>query len=130
MKSTIDARLEHGRVRDGDYGTDTGDLNGAFFVQGPLGRILRIVASNGDGWAESDLPGEPWEHVSVSLAEYDNATPSWREMHFVKRLFWRDDETVMQLHPPEAAKVNVYEGCLHLWKPTRTEILLPPQACV
>lgn len=53
-----------------------------------------------------------WGHVSVSLS---NRTPTWDEMVFIKNLFWNDDETVVQYHPPKKDYVNIAENCLHLW---------------
>ncbi len=79
--------------------------------------VLRIIASWGGGW----------EHVSVSRKD---KCPSWAEMDHVKRLFWDDEETVMQLHPPRSQWVNNYPHCLHLWKPIGQEIPLPPTEMV
>jgi hypothetical protein len=50
-------------------------------------------------------------------------------MDAVKRIFWRDDETVMQLHVPRDQHVNEGE-VLHLWKPVSVKIPLPPTDCV
>lgn len=131
MRTTIDPKLETGRVRTGPWRSDPSDgVQGAFFVLGPVGRILRIIASDARDWDEAQLPGEKWEHVSVSLAEHADKTPTWGEMDFVRGLFFAPDETVLQFHPPKSAKVNVHEGCLHLWRPTLTAIPLPPQICV
>ncbi len=95
-----------------------GDVAGAFQVPHPAtGVSLRVIASNGDGW----------EHVSVSLP---NRTPNWRKMEFICRLFWTEEEAVMQLHPPRSQWVNNHPYCLHLWRPTAAEIPLPPQIMV
>ncbi len=51
-------------------------------------------------------------------------------MCFVKRLFFRDDETVIQFHPAKRNYVNDYPFCLHLWRPQRQDIPLPPQQLV
>src|SRR5699024_6188883 len=68
------------------------------------GVTLSIVASFGGGW----------DHVSVSLP---NRTPNWAEMEHVKRLFFREDETAMQLHVPTSEHINCHPNCLHLWRP-------------
>ena len=34
-----------------------------------------------------------------------------------KDLFWKEDECVVQFHPPKSEYVNNLEHCLHLWKP-------------
>jgi hypothetical protein len=64
-----------------------------------------------------------WEHVSVSLP---NRCPNWPEMDFVCRLFWREDEAVMQLHVPRAQHISYHPYTLHLWRPLRHAIPLPP----
>ncbi len=67
--------------------------------------------------------GNLWDHVSVSLPD---RCPTWDEMNLVKNLFWSEEETVMQLHPPVADYVNNCKTCLHLWKPQDKEIPRPP----
>jgi hypothetical protein len=71
--------------------------------------------------------GKGWEHVSVSCVD---RCPTWAEMDKVKKLFWSDDETVVQFHPRENVKVNVHPYCLHLWKMADTEFVLPPSDLV
>jgi len=90
---------------------------GAFMIPCPGGAMLRVIASGG-----TDEPGMDWEHVSVSLTA---RCPTWGEMDFIKRIFWRDDETVMQLHVPRNQHVNHHEFCLHMWKPINQSIPLP-----
>lgn len=65
-----------------------------------------------------------WDHVSVSMA---NRCPNWPEMCFVKALFFRDDETVIQFHPPADLHVNCHPYCLHLWRPAGLTIPTPPR---
>ena len=38
-------------------------------------------------------------------------------MEHVKRAFFKDDETAMQLHVPPSDHVNHHPHCLHLWRP-------------
>jgi hypothetical protein len=91
----------------------------------PVGKVLfvqrselLVVASTGEGW----------DHVSVSL---EDRCPTWEEMEFIKKLFFRDDETAMQLHVPETDHVNVHPNCLHLWRPNDgREIPRPPSIMV
>jgi hypothetical protein len=78
---------------------------------------LQVLATAGLGW----------DHVSVSLPF---RCPTWDEMERVKRLFFRDDETAMQLHVPPADHVNHHPYCLHLWRPLRGAIPRPPAALV
>jgi len=99
----------------GWYGDDT---CGAFSVQSPIDRAeLKVVASSEGGW----------EHVSVSR---QSRCPNWPEMEHVKRMFFRDDETTMQLHVPPTDHVNMHPTCLHLWRPTNVEIPRPPSIFV
>lgn len=71
-----------------------------------------------------------WEHVSICPK---NRTPDWDEMCMLKEMFWNEDETVMQLHPPKANYVNNMRNCLHLWRPIEQFsglIPLPPDIMV
>jgi hypothetical protein len=116
MRAVFSERLEAARFRDGLYASAPGEQFGAFELWGPCSAMLRIIASNGE-----DLK-ERWEHVSISLA---NRTPNWKEMSFVKDLFWDEEECVVQFHPPRSCYVNYHPTCLHLWKPP-FEVRLPP----
>lgn len=82
--------------------------------------VTLAIISSGE---RHDGPLGEWEHVSVSLY-HRSGLPTWEHMAFVKDLFWRPDETVMQLHPSDEAYVNVAE-VLHLWKPPY-DLVLPP----
>lgn len=66
--------------------------------------------------------GGGWDHVSVSTP---SRCPTWAEMDVVKRLFFRDDETAMQLHVPVAQHKNHHPYCLHLWRPHYQDIPRP-----
>lgn len=92
--------------------TSRGDTHG-YFVLGKL----RIISS-GIG-----MPGE-WEHVSVSCAD---RCPTWDEMAMVKGLFWDEEETVVQFHPPRSQYVNAHPYCLHLWRHVGHDPELPPR---
>lgn len=65
---------------------------------------------------------EGWEHVSVSHFN-KRKLPSWEDMQRVKEMFWKPDETVVQIHPAEEYYVHGVEGIwddsnvLHLWRP-------------
>lgn len=88
------------------------DIDGWYLV--PFdGSTLKVIASDGEGW----------DHVSVSLA---TRCPTWDEMEYVRSLFFRDDETVMQLSVPRADHLNFHKFCLHLWRPQHAEIPRPP----
>lgn len=120
-------RIEQYRLTDGPFGTDASyGMCGAFAI--PRGDVLlQVIASDGDGWLQTGMPLPVWEHVSVSLPD---RCPTWDEMDFVKRLFWTDDETVLQLHVPRGQHVNFHLHCLHLWKPVGADLPLPPTQAV
>jgi len=98
----------------GVYGVYGGDEGGAFSVPSPIDRKpLTIIASNGEGW----------DHVSVSRP---NRCPNWIELEHVKRLFFEEHETAMQLHVPSDDHISVHDFCLHLWRPQEMDIPRPP----
>ena len=103
--------LDQYRVRIYEY--DMGDHgNGAFQIN--LKSVtLFIIASN----------GHDWEHISVSTP---HRCPTWEEMCYVKDLFFDADEVVFQLHPAKSDYINNHKYCLHMWKPLKENIPLPP----
>jgi hypothetical protein len=80
-------------------------FNGLFRFQ-CLGKSIRCIASDGEGW----------RHVSVSI-EYETRVPSWEIMCKVKDFFWSEEDVVVQFHPKKSEYVNYHQGCLHLWQP-------------
>jgi len=89
---------------------------------------MNVLSSGGktiDDNGYEELRG--WEHVSVS---YPMRCPTWEEMCFIKNIFWDEKETVIQFHPKKTNYVNTHKYCLHLWKPLKEEIQLPPTMCV
>lgn len=132
MRTVMPSILSKGRVRWGELGSDDREgMQGAFKLLCPdTGRMLTVISSTGADWKEAGLPGEPWEHVSVSLLDQPTKCPAWPEMAWVKSVFWGPEETVLQLHVPDAEHINFHPGCLHLWKPLGVEIPLPPGICV
>ncbi|WP_319519854.1 hypothetical protein [uncultured Martelella sp.] len=100
------------------YALQLGEDGGAFEIpHRPTSVVLRVVASVGLGW----------DHVSVSLPK---RCPNWPEMEYVKRLFFREDETAMQLHVPPADHISHHPFCLHMWRPHHIEIPMPPSFMV
>lgn len=90
-----------------------GDSSNGIFSFGTEENQIRIIASSGEGW----------DHVSVSLKD---RCPTWDEMEAVKRKFFKDDETAMQLHVPPTDHINHHPYCLHLWRPIGGHIPRPP----
>jgi len=95
------------------YSSKQDGNNGVF----NLGRGMMCLASDGAGW----------EHVSVS---FQNHTPTWDDMAGVKKIFWDEEDCVVQYHPPRSAHVNYHPFCLHLWRPIDQTIPMPPTILV
>ena len=66
-----------------------------------------------------------WDHVSVSPKK-KSITPDWNSMCLLKDIFFKDDEAVIQIHPPKDEYVNNMPNCLHLWRWNEGEMILPP----
>lgn len=117
--SSIDRYRDRSQAVLNHYGTFGDETCGVFSMPSKIdGAELRIVASAGGGW----------DHVSVSRR---NRCPNWIEMEQVKRLFFADDETAMQLHVRPADHLSLHPNCLHLWRPNDgRDIPLPPAAMV
>jgi hypothetical protein len=83
------------------------------------------------GWDGSFILsyGAGWEHASVR-PYVKRIIPSWYDMCKIKDMIWNEDEAVIQIHPPKADYVNLLENCLHLWRCTYKEMLLPPRILV
>ena len=111
------------RIRTGEYATETGERFGAFGIKRPDCE-LHVIMCEANELAE-------WDHVSVSGRKGGRGhTPTRDQMCHVKKLFFEDEECVMQLHPPESGYVNIHPNCLHLWRPASAVIPLPPKICV
>ena len=92
---------------------------GAFIMPSPVdGQNIAVIASTDDAW----------DHVSASRT---SGCPNWPEMEYIRRTFFREDEAVMQYHPPIADYVDGHTlghpYCLHLWRPQWCEIPKPPK---
>jgi hypothetical protein len=77
---------------------------------------LKVIASDGDGW----------DHVSVSPVTPLYRCPKWSEMQAISDLCFEPEETVMQLHPPVAQRVNIHPYVLHLWRPQTRHVGVIP----
>lgn len=90
-------------------------------TDGGAGRIFihrwegSVIWSNGGGW----------EHISVCPFKR-NYIPSWDDMCAIKDIFFYDDEWAVQFHPAKTEYVNNMPNCLHLWKPTKEKMPIPP----
>lgn len=110
-------RIVRGPMRS----TKSDGNNGAFEIYMSGTTKAFCIASN----------GQMWEHVSVHMvSDGKQRTPTWAEMCKIKDLFWSEDETVIQFHPPRSEYVNNHKHCLHLWRPIGQEVILPPSELV
>lgn len=120
---------EDARLLNGPYATPrNAGLYGAFTLPSPEpGWTLMIIADNG---AEPEAKG--WEHVSVHAraSEKKHRTPTWKEMSFIKRIFWEPEDVVIQFHPKESEYVNTHPSVLHLWRNSTVEFPTPPRDSV
>ena len=73
--------------------------------------------------------GGGWDHLSISPFN-KRFTPSWDEMSAAKDIFWNEEEAVIQVHPPKSEYVNNLSNCLHLWRCTYKDMVLPPSCFV
>lgn len=97
------------------YGSWGDAYNGVFDIpiKTHLSGHLKVIASSDAGW----------DHVSASLPD---RCPTWDEMGMLKDLFFSSYELVIQYHPPKANYVNHHPYTLHLWRPQKADIPLPP----
>ena len=111
---TIEEIVNSKKVMIGQRAKD--GINGEIVMRAWKGTF---VASTGGGW----------EHVSVAPFKR-SYTPTWDDMCAIKDIFFKDDEAVIQIHPPKAEYVNNVPNCLHLWRCTYKEMVLPPSVFV
>ena len=131
LSDVLDGRKDH---RDGEEGVMKGieeiiasnkvmiieksrdGFSGMIFIRGWEGSV---IASWGGGW----------DHVSVAPKKL-NKVPTWDDMCAIKELFFKDDEAVIQVHPPKDEYVNNMPNCLHLWRANDKDMILPPSFMV
>lgn len=114
MKKKLPANLIKFRIHSPNYEiVPDDDIQGIFLIP-YMDYELKVMCGVGDGW----------DHVSVSL---NNREPYWPEMEFIRRLFFENGETVLQIHPPIAQHINLHPYVLHLWRAWHVEYTLPPR---
>ena len=106
--------LEYFRFHTHPFGPGD-ETGGPFLVASKIDHApLTVIVSTGYGW----------DRVSISR---QNRCPNWTEMEQIKRMFFRDNETAMQLHVPPSQHRSLHPYCLHLWRPNDgREIPMPP----
>lgn len=115
-------KIETARSMDPDNVTWRGKNCGVFYFR----RFSDTFAMIADDGVVSE---SGWEHITV-VKQGSSHPPSWEEMCWVKSLFWRDDECVLQYHPPRADYIDDHPCVLHLWRPTDGVIPVPPKELV
>ena len=113
MKRLRELNRWRDRAWERALGAGGSDVGGCFTMPSANGVMLRCLAAVGEGW----------DHVSVSTTL---RCPTWSEMEQVKRAFFHEHETAMQLHVPPTSHINVHPYCLHLWRPHDVDIPRPP----
>ena len=117
MKDRVPENIEKYRVNNGELASKPSDgFNGCFLIP-YCDHHLAVIVSDQLGW----------DHVSVS---HKYRIPLWVEMCFIKRLFFKPEETVIQYHPPESKYINDHDRVLHLWRKQGQAIELPPDFMV
>lgn len=114
--------LEGSRITEKElsyYGQKGDSYNGIFRVY-VGGKGYNVIASNGGGW----------DHISVTPTNTKRGCPTWEVMCDIKKMFFEDDEIVLQYHPAKAEYINIYPCCLHLWRPQHEQIPTPPKYMV
>ena len=119
MKDKVPIAIERYRIKEGLLGSDPSyGMNGAFYIpHNNEENVLQVLISNEMGW----------DHASVSLL---TRTPTWDEMCYIKRIFFKPEETVIQFHPAKGEYINFHPHCLHLWKKQGQEYELPPSIMI
>lgn len=100
---------------------------GRILREGEDGFQAQLASTNGDFCIIASWGGK-WDHVSVHIMidDLEMRTPTWDEMCFVKEIFWRHNEWVIQFHPGKSKYINVHPHVLHLWKSQTKAIPHPP----
>ena len=113
MKNHPPRRIERYRVTTGINASDKSyGNNGAFEIPTKKGTLHVIISDQ-----------LFWDHASVSL---NNRIPTWKETCFIKDLFWELEETVVQYHPAESVYICQHPFVLHLWRPQKVHVPMPP----
>ena len=95
-------------------------------IRTPAGEIRTLEVRFNNQWltvcVSRDVEGDlTWEHVSVTPRQKDRE-PTYKEMNFIKQLFWEPEDEVMHFFPPASEHVNLHKNCLHLWRPTGVKL--------
>ena len=117
MQSKPSKFLESHRVSEGSLASNRSyGMNGAFELT-YNNLLLAIIVSAEAGW----------DHVSVhAVGRSGSQTPTWDEMDYVRKLFFRGDEWVIQYHAPSDKHIEDHPHVLHMWRPQNEMLPVPP----
>lgn len=126
------SHLEAYRCVDGKFATPVGATYGAFAIPHTEHKQDRFLCAVDDGTGPEQ---QQWEHVSVrlvSIVEAEQKTavcrpPSIIEVDEMKRMFWDDDEAVVQIHQGEIEQDDNKAVVAHLWKPRIGSMMFPTE---
>lgn len=94
-----------------EYALQVGQDGAAFRIPLPSGGgFLACIANIGGGW----------DHLSVHVQLPETTmmrAPSWGELQYVRKLFFKASEWAVQYSPAEDAHINIHPHTLHLWRP-------------
>ncbi len=91
-------------------------LIGIFEIPLNKKETVSVIADNGISFPE-------WEHLSVSTSKRFLTN---EEIHFIKDIFFNDDEIVIQIYSKNNIVKSKKNYCIHLWKLKTEDIPLPP----
>lgn len=117
VMKTINEILKHDKFTLNQYEPGVGGW-GFLFLPGEK-LPATVVFSLG-----SSKTADGWEHVSMSLKR---RYPTWDEMCILKKIFFNDDECVVQFHPGKSEFVNIRLNSLDLWRNESFEFKMPPK---
>lgn len=109
--------------------SEPGQREGAFvFLKGEVN--LSVLVQISDGWEHVSVAGQTMQMVDNEM-KTQPVMPTWDDMSAIKAVFFEEEETVIQIHPPRSMNASAHDCTLHLWRPTgKVEFPLPPESLV
>ncbi len=106
-------------------------IEGKFSISGDMPEIYHGRVRLSDGFTGTVVfgydEGNMWEHVSF-CPTHKTKLPTWTQMCELKDIFFKSDETVVQIHPAEneylhgvGGYADRRENILHLWRPSNDD---------
>lgn len=106
------------------FGRPGDERSGVFRININKNQQFLILASTAMGW----------EHVSVSIKKASQTIrdrcPTWEEMKKIKEMFFLRDEWAIEYHPAVERNISISNYCLHIWRPQKIDLPIPPESMV